>query len=91
MITQGLDTAEITASLDQFKRDGEYLMANYEGWLDLYSECWVVVYRERLVSRAATFEEAASAARKEGVAARCVIEYITREPHDMMLGSIICG
>ena len=76
MIKQELGTAEVAASLDQFKRDSEYLMTNYKRWLDLYSECWVVVYQERLVSRAATFEEAASAARKEGVAARCVIEYI---------------
>ena len=91
MIQQELDTAEITASLDQFKKDSEYLMANYKRWLDLYSECWVVVYRGQLVSHAATFEEAASAARKEGVATRCVIEYMSSEPHSMMLGSITCG
>ena len=72
--------------LDQFGRDTLYVERNREKWLDEYSDCWVVVYREKLISHADTFDEALSKARVQGLqGSNMVIERITREPISLIL------
>ena len=72
--------------LDQFGKDTLYVERNRQKWLDEYSDCWVVVYCERLISHADTFDKALSKARAQGLrGSNMVIERITREPISLIL------
>ena len=72
--------------LDQFGKDTLYVERNRQKWLDEYSDCWVVVYREKLISHADTFDEALSKARDQGLqGSNMVIERIAREPISLIL------
>ena len=72
--------------LKRFKKDVLYIEANRQSWLEEFSDCWVVVYGERLIGHADDFHQALAIARDEGLEAKDVaIELITGEPRTMIL------
>ena len=80
-----VDPREIKA-LERFKKDVLYIEANRQRWLEEFSDCWVVVYGERLIGHADDFHHALAIARDKGLEANDVaVELITVEPRTMIL------
>ena len=71
--------------LDQFDRDTLYIDAHRSEWLDSFSDCWVVVYGEKLICHGGTLEEALSKAREEGISENMAVERISSTPSYFLL------
>lgn len=85
------DRATVTKVLQQFKKDTVYLDAHRTEWMEKYSDQWVVVFAEELVSFSSTLEEALSIAESKGVPrSQVAFEHLSSEPYDMILRSAIC-
>ena len=69
------------AALEQFEKDVLYIEANRQKLLDELSDCWVVVYREKLIAHADTPHKALAKAQDQGLQANDVaLEHISGEP-----------
>ena len=79
------DDIDIEAVLEQFDRDWQYLSLNRAGWLNLYSDCWVVVHGEKLISHAETLDQALANAREVGVTENAAVDLITSSPVNLLL------
>ena len=75
-----VETRDIVA-LEQFEKDVLYIEANRQNWLDELSDCWVVVYREKLIAHADTPHEALAKVQDQGLQANDVaLEHISGDP-----------
>ncbi len=77
--------AAVLEALDQFELDTKYLEDHETEWLEQYSDCWVAVYKERLIGHGATYMELMEKVRPTGMAQTMAIEYISKNPPMMLL------
>ena len=85
------DRVTVINALEQFKKDTIYLDARRTEWMGKYSDQWVVVFAEELVSFSPSLEEALSIAESKGVPrSQVAFEYLSSEPYDMILWSATC-
>ena len=75
-----IDARDI-AALEQFEKGVLYIEANRKKWLDELSDCWVVVYREKLIAHADTPHKALAKVQDQGLQPNDVaLEHISGEP-----------
>ena len=77
-----IDVMEV---LNQFELDTKYLEDHTGSWLDQHSDCWVAVYKQRLLGYGATHSELMGKIRPSGDDRNIVVEYISKNPPQMLL------
>ncbi len=55
MVTFSAD--RVNDVLQQFERDQEMIAQNQHAWLEQWSECWVAVYKGKVIGRGRTYDE----------------------------------
>ena len=81
-------TRDVLRILDQFDKDNEFLSEHKQEWIEEQPDRWVVVYKEKLVCWADTYQEAFDAAVATGIEeirSNMVIRFITDKPRTMIL------
>ncbi len=71
--------------LDQFELDTKYLEDHTADWIDQYSDCWVAVYKEKLLGHGATYTELMENVHPTGKVRNMAVEYISKNPPLMLL------
>ena len=81
-------TRDVLRILDQFDKDNEFLSEHKQEWIEEQPDRWVVVYKEKKVCSADTYQEAFDAAVATGIEeirSNMVIKFLTDKPRTMIL------
>ena len=90
-ISNAQDRRLIGQSLDQSRKDVEFLNAHWSVWVDQYPDKWVAIYGEEMVGMGDTFDEAIQAAENKGTPrSRVIVEYLAKDPIAMILPGALC-
>ena len=80
----------IAPQLKHFRKDTNYIQANWEKWKEKYPDHYVLVYGEKLISASTDLKEAIRLAESRGVRpGRAARTFFSTDTSDLILRSVI--
>lgn len=80
-----IEQQDVASVLEQFERDRLYIKSHWNEFLEQRLDRWVVVYGEELVGEGPTLYDALDDARSKCAIENAAVEFITRDPRNMLL------
>ena len=83
------DRALVLERLEQFEKDNRFLDKHRQEWTELYPDCWVIVYEERLVSHGESLSEVLEAVIGQGIPSQnAARDFLPKEPVKLILTAL---